>query len=51
MTKKNRITDLTVQFQKDVVRNDGLIGYKTLKINSSKERFRNAAVKGPCIVK
>ena len=37
MTEKIRMTDLTVEFQKDIFRNDGLIGYKTLKINSSKE--------------
>ena len=45
------MTDLTVEFQKDMFRNDGLIGYKTLKMSSSKEHFCNAAVKGPCIVK
>ena len=31
MTEKIRMTDLTVEFQKDIFRNDGLIGYKTLK--------------------
>ena len=46
------MTDLTVEFQKNIFRNDKfLLGYKTLKMSSSKERFCNADVKGPCIVK
>ena len=43
--------DLVVEFQKNIFRNDGLIGCKALKINNSKECFRNAAFKGPCMVK
>ena len=49
-TGKIRVTELAVEFQKNIFRNDGLIGYKALKINHSKEHFRNAALKGPCIV-
>ena len=48
--RKIRMTDLAVEFQKNIFRNDGL-GYKALKINNSKECFRNAAFKGSCMVK
>ena len=40
------MTDLAVEFQKNIFRNNSLIGYKALKIKISKERFRNAAPKG-----
>ena len=49
--RKITMTDLAVEFQKNIFRNDGLIGYKALKINNSKECFRNAAFKGSCMVK
>ena len=48
---KIRMTDLAVEFKKNIFRNDGLIGYEALEINCSKERFCNAALKEPCIVK
>ena len=43
---KMRMTDLGVEFQKNMFRNNGLIGYKALKIKRSKEHFCNAAPKG-----
>ena len=46
INSKIRMTDLAVEFQKNIFRKDGLIGYKALKINNSKECFPNAALKG-----
>ena len=48
---KIKMTDLAVEFQKNICKNNGLIGYKALEINCSKERFCNAALKEPYIVK
>ena len=45
------MTDRTLKFQKDIFRNDSLIGYKALIVNTLKKSFHNAAVQGPCIVK
>ena len=40
------MTDLAVEFQKNIFRNNRLMDYKNLKIKSSKERFCNATPKG-----